>query len=68
MMQYSDLQIGDTIVKFFKMLSVAGRLYYYQSNNMNTINHKEIAIIGGGPGGLTLARLLQMQGADVKVY
>ena len=27
-----------------------------------------IAIIGGGPGGLTLARLLQMQGAAVRVY
>lgn len=29
---------------------------------------KEIAIIGGGPGGLTLARLLQQKGARVKVY
>jgi len=35
---------------------------------MNPIKDKEIAIIGGGPGGLTLARLLQMNGADVKVY
>lgn len=32
------------------------------------INTKKIAIVGGGPGGLTLARLLQLQGADVKVY
>lgn len=32
------------------------------------IQHKEIAIIGGGPGGLTLARLLQLKGANVKVY
>jgi 2-polyprenyl-6-methoxyphenol hydroxylase-like FAD-dependent oxidoreductase len=32
------------------------------------INHKKIAIVGGGPGGLTLARLLQLKGADVKVY
>ncbi|MFP3836025.1 NAD(P)-binding protein, partial [Chryseobacterium sp. SIMBA_028] len=32
------------------------------------IQHKKIAIIGGGPGGLTLARLLQMKGGDVKVY
>ena len=30
--------------------------------------HKNIAIIGGGPGGLTLARLLQLKGAEVKVY
>lgn len=29
---------------------------------------KKIAIVGGGPGGLTLARLLQMRGADVQVY
>jgi len=35
---------------------------------MNPIHHKKIAIIGGGPGGLTLARLLQLQGADVCVY
>ncbi len=35
---------------------------------MNTVNNKKIAIIGGGPGGLTLARLLQIKGADVTVY
>jgi len=35
---------------------------------MNVINHKIIAIVGGGPGGLTLARLLQMKGANVTVY
>ncbi|MVM32777.1 FAD-dependent monooxygenase [Spirosoma sp. HMF4905] len=32
------------------------------------INNKRIAIVGGGPGGLTLARLLQLNGANVKVY
>ncbi len=35
---------------------------------MSVIKDKEVAIIGGGPGGLTLARLLQMNGVDVKVY
>ncbi len=35
---------------------------------MKNIINKKIAIIGGGPGGLTLARILQMNGADVKVY
>jgi len=35
---------------------------------MNNIKNKKIAIIGGGPGGLTLARLLQMNGVNVKVY
>ena len=29
---------------------------------------KRIAIVGGGPGGLTLARILQINGVDVKVY
>lgn len=33
-----------------------------------SIQNKKIAIIGGGPGGLTLARLLQQQGAHVTVY
>ena len=36
---------------------------------MNTLlNDKHVAIIGGGPGGLTLARLLQQAGVNVKVY
>jgi 2-polyprenyl-6-methoxyphenol hydroxylase-like FAD-dependent oxidoreductase len=36
--------------------------------NEMLLENKKIAIIGGGPGGLTLARLLQMKGANVKVY
>jgi 2-polyprenyl-6-methoxyphenol hydroxylase-like FAD-dependent oxidoreductase len=32
------------------------------------LQNKQVAIVGGGPGGLTLARLLQRKGADVKVY
>lgn len=32
------------------------------------INNTSIAIVGGGPSGLTLARLLQLKGANVKVY
>lgn len=32
------------------------------------IQDKKIAVIGGGPGGLTLARLLQAGGATVSVY
>ncbi|WP_263416001.1 FAD-dependent oxidoreductase [Terriglobus albidus] len=36
--------------------------------NMNAIGGKKIAIVGGGPGGLTLARLLQQSGAQVSVY
>lgn len=32
------------------------------------LENRQIAIIGGGPGGLTLARLLQLQNVNVKVY
>lgn len=32
------------------------------------LQNKQIAIVGGGPGGLTLARLLQLQNVAVKVY
>ncbi|GAB2848281.1 FAD-dependent oxidoreductase [Hymenobacter ruber] len=32
------------------------------------LQNKQVAIVGGGPGGLTLARLLQLKGAAVKVY
>lgn len=35
---------------------------------MNNLQDKKIAIVGGGPGGLTLARLLQINGADVNIY
>lgn len=32
------------------------------------LQNKKIAIVGGGPGGLTLAKLLQLKGADVNVF
>jgi len=32
------------------------------------LKNKQIAIVGGGPSGLTLARLLQIKGANVKLY
>jgi len=35
---------------------------------MKAVEAKKIAIIGGGPGGLTLARLLQQRGVQVTVY
>ena len=35
---------------------------------MTNLDGKTIAIVGGGPGGLTLARLLQQGGAKVTVY
>ena len=35
---------------------------------VNVVENKRIAIVGGGPGGLILARLLQRKGVDVNVY
>lgn len=35
---------------------------------MSAVDGKKIAIVGGGPGGLTLARLLQQRGAQVVVF
>ena len=32
------------------------------------VKREQIAIVGGGPGGLILARLLQLKGATVKLY
>jgi 2-polyprenyl-6-methoxyphenol hydroxylase-like FAD-dependent oxidoreductase len=32
------------------------------------LKNKEVAVVGAGPGGLTLARLLQQKGVTVKVY
>lgn len=32
------------------------------------LKNKTVAVIGGGPVGLTFARLLQQAGAEVKVY
>lgn len=32
------------------------------------LQNKQVAIVGGGPGGLTLARLLQLKGVNVQVY
>ncbi|MFT4153926.1 FAD-dependent oxidoreductase, partial [Parafilimonas sp.] len=35
---------------------------------MNLLNNKKVAIIGGGPVGLTMAKLLQQNDIDVTVY
>ena len=35
---------------------------------MNLLSDKNVAIIGGGPVGLTMAKLLQQNGTDVSVY
>jgi 2-polyprenyl-6-methoxyphenol hydroxylase-like FAD-dependent oxidoreductase len=38
------------------------------TTSMNILTNKKVAIVGGGPGGLTLARLLQLKGITVQVY
>ena len=35
---------------------------------MSLLNNKKVAIIGGGPVGLTMANLLQQNGIDITVY
>ena len=35
---------------------------------MTLLKHKKITIIGAGPVGLTMARLLQQNGVDITVY
>jgi len=35
---------------------------------MMLLENKTVAIVGGGPGGLTLTRLLQLKGVKVKLY
>ena len=44
------------------------RLTFSASHPVHAVDGKKIAIVGGGPGGLTLARLLQQGGAEVVVY
>ncbi len=39
-----------------------------QQLSMSSVDGKRIAIVGAGPGGLTVARLLQQSGAQVVVY
>jgi 2-polyprenyl-6-methoxyphenol hydroxylase-like FAD-dependent oxidoreductase len=39
-----------------------------QHKSTSAVAGKNIAVVGGGPGGLTLARLLQQRGAKVVVY
>jgi 2-polyprenyl-6-methoxyphenol hydroxylase-like FAD-dependent oxidoreductase len=46
----------------------AAEIPYKPQVNGMLIQNKKIGIVGGGPSGLTLARLLQQKGANVNVY
>jgi 2-polyprenyl-6-methoxyphenol hydroxylase-like FAD-dependent oxidoreductase len=46
----------------------AFHLWRWVEVGMSVLDGKTIAIVGGGPGGLTLARLLQQAGVKVTVY
>lgn len=50
------------------MLLRIGIGWFVNKNKMTLLENKKIAIIGGGPAGLTLARLLQIENGDVSVY
>ena len=50
------------------MMLIGLRLRVLRLENMSAVEGKKIAVVGGGPGGLTLARLLQQSGAQVAVY
>jgi 2-polyprenyl-6-methoxyphenol hydroxylase-like FAD-dependent oxidoreductase len=50
------------------MLNFVNIKNHMNQNKAMLLKNKEVAIIGGGPGGLTLARLLQQKGLAVKVY
>jgi 2-polyprenyl-6-methoxyphenol hydroxylase-like FAD-dependent oxidoreductase len=39
-----------------------------EEKSVRALDGKKVAIVGGGPGGLTLARLLQQNGVEVSVY
>ncbi len=43
-------------------------MLHHQNDISMLLNNKKIAIVGGGPGGLTLAKLLQLKGVEVNLY
>jgi 2-polyprenyl-6-methoxyphenol hydroxylase-like FAD-dependent oxidoreductase len=67
---YFKIKSGYFVLKYHNFFAaqwfIAG-LAKTNSKHM-LLQHKKVAVVGGGPGGLTLAVLLQQKGIDVKVY
>ena len=50
------------------VLRLVGGSISHLEGSTRAVEGKKIAIVGGGPGGLTLARLLQQSDAQISVY
>jgi len=61
-----DMFVGDGVINEQSSFRVPQILTNVPSINQST--GKKIAIIGGGPGGLTAAYFLRIQGHDVTIY
>jgi 2-polyprenyl-6-methoxyphenol hydroxylase-like FAD-dependent oxidoreductase len=64
---YSKSNNGYFTPKYSRNFADENTSNFFTQNAM-LLHDKQVAIIGGGPGGLTLARLLQQQGVAVRVY
>ena len=55
-------------MKHLKKKKIFGTKFFSSTSSNKLLDGKKVSIIGGGPGGLTLAKILQDRGIDVKIY
>jgi 2-polyprenyl-6-methoxyphenol hydroxylase-like FAD-dependent oxidoreductase len=67
-MQFIRSDKSNARFRMYRPLRPVNIVKGFPKISMSAINGKKIAIVCGGPGGLTLARLLQQNGAQVSVY